>query len=729
MTFTVVEGRVTVGFRAEGATGSYIACDNFRLYLVDNSREAVLKELQARVDQATALAADKMQQDAATELQAAASAAQQLVGTPADEEIPTAAIRLRAAYEAAKESAQAYADLQAAIDEALAAYNEAGKGAAELDQAIQDAQAAAANLSATPEDLAGDLADLTRAALVYNVANSTDTAPTVVTDKRHAQGSTVAFGRSTIEGADHGDLLEHGFCWSTDPNPTIFDNRSTTYLDHNGYIYVMHPMKPSTVYYARAYAMTKGHAVGYGDVIKLITIPKGNVTWVYDNKEADQSTYTRLTTALATAMNYWNHLTSIRGLCLHVGFDANSASAACSYGGNMGVGPNSYYQRPGTLMHEMGHAIGEGQHGMWWSEILRDEESLWLGDQANGVVQFWENDPTARVHTDDMHKSPYGINGAWEDDGTDVLYIANGLMTQGFGVDGLTPTGGFATPGYVFEQEDDVKYYLKSESEDYGLYTSYLFEGANRLLRWKEATADVATANDSAAWYITFDPVSQHYMFRNAATGNYLTDNTSGTNGFRTIAKDVPGLTEKLHLLKGRVNVTAGRGTDSITTKGYWIAYPDSITDGQGNKTNAKGDPDCLSGRINHFTAANTIQQYNDATDQRWLILTADEAMTFEKGAKTNLLDELAEMIALIRDMAETPHNEDVDGAGLTLEASLDDIWNRAQQVRAHEIYSFIKEARTAGMEFLGNVTPKDADRPFDLNFLMKDPGIETRQG
>lgn len=177
VTFTVVEGRVTVGFRAEGATGSYIACDNFRLYLVDDSREAVLKELQARVDQATALAADKMQQDAATELQAAASAAQQLVGAPADEEIPAAAIRLRTAYEAAKESAQAYADLQAAIDEALAAYNEAGKGAAELDQAIQDAQTTAANLSATPEDLAGNLADITRATLVYNVANSTDTAP------------------------------------------------------------------------------------------------------------------------------------------------------------------------------------------------------------------------------------------------------------------------------------------------------------------------------------------------------------------------------------------------------------------------------------------------------------------------------------------------------------------------------------------------------------------------
>ena len=428
-------------------------------------------------------------------------------------------------------------------------------------------------------------------------------------------------------------------------------------------------------------------------------------------------------------MEYWNNLTSIRGLHLNVGFDPNNASAACSYGGNMGVGPNSANQRTGTIMHEMGHAVGQGQHGMWWSEILRDSKNIWQGDQANALVQFLENDPTRTADGDNAHFGPYGINGSWNDDGTTFLYTANSLINEAFGVDGLPPTGGFATPGYVFEQEDDVKYYLKSESEDYGLYTSYLYEGPNRLLRWKEATAEVATVNDSAAWYITFDPVSQHYMFRNAATGNYITYNTSGTNGFRTIEKDVPGLTEKLHLLKGRTNVTMGRGADSITTKGYWIAYPDSLTDGQGNKTNAKGDPDCLSGRINHFVAANTIQQYNDSKDQRWLILTAEQAMTFEKGAKTNLLDELAEMIALIRDMAETPHNEDVSGADLTLEASLDDIWNRAQQARSHELPSYVAEARAAGMEFLGNVTPKSADDPFDLNFLLNNPGIDNNKG
>lgn len=36
LTFTVIEGQATVGFKAENATGNWIACDNFRLYAVNN---------------------------------------------------------------------------------------------------------------------------------------------------------------------------------------------------------------------------------------------------------------------------------------------------------------------------------------------------------------------------------------------------------------------------------------------------------------------------------------------------------------------------------------------------------------------------------------------------------------------------------------------------------------------------------------------------------------------
>ena len=58
----------------------------------------------------------------------------------------------------------------------------------------------------------------------------------------------------------------------------------------------------------------------------------------------------------------------------------------------MNMGANVGYQRAGTIMHEMGHAIGEGQHGMWWNETLRNSQGIWQGDQGNAVVQFLEND-------------------------------------------------------------------------------------------------------------------------------------------------------------------------------------------------------------------------------------------------------------------------------------------------------------------------------------------------
>ena len=91
------------------------------------------------------------------------------------------------------------------------------------------------------------------------------------------------------------------------------------------------------------------------------------------------------------------------------------------------------------------------------------------------------------------------------------------------GEDGLPPTGGFATPAYVFEQEDDVKYYLKSESDDFGANTAYLTINANGQLAWKDMSGTDATANDSVAWYITFNPRTSYYQFKNVATGRFLT--------------------------------------------------------------------------------------------------------------------------------------------------------------------------------------------------------------
>lgn len=369
--FTVIEGQATIGFKTENATGNWVACDNFRLYALNNDLAEIQEELQRRIEKGHALVSEKMQKDVLKELNAALEAARQELNSTTDDNMAPVAIRLRQATEAAQTSIHAYQELQAAIDKSLEAYGDGTlNGAAEFHAVIQEAQALAENLDANAEDLATAVEKLGTAILAFRIANPTGDTPAVVTDTRYARGSTMAFGRSTITGVPETELVEHGFCWSTEPEPTILDNRTTEYIENNGHIYVLRNLTPSTIYYIRAYALTKGYAVGYGDAIKVITIPKGTITWSYNNG-GDAKSNARINAAVGSAVEYWNNLTSIQGLHLSVNFGSGTPTADCSYGGWMRVGPNASYQRTGTIMHEMGHAIGVGSHAIWLDGNMR----------------------------------------------------------------------------------------------------------------------------------------------------------------------------------------------------------------------------------------------------------------------------------------------------------------------------------------------------------------------
>jgi hypothetical protein len=201
---------------------------------------------------------------------------------------------------------------------------------------------------------------------------------------------------------------------------------------------------------------------------------------------------------------------------------------------------------------------------------------------------------------------PYGINGAQEDNGSLALYYANAMIAQALGEDGLQhKSTTFADPCYVFQQEDNVKYYLMNESKDRGLNTAYLKPESTGLLRWVTMTADEAVANDSVAWYITFTPANQYYQLRNAATGQYLTYSSS----IKTATKAKLTANENWHLMKGRVNVGGKRG--------YWIIHPEQ-----------NWQPSCLQANANGRTASATFNIANTAEAQRWLILTASEMDT-----------------------------------------------------------------------------------------------------
>lgn len=559
------------------------------------------------------------------ELQAAIDKAQQVYNnTEATVEVlDVATAEINEAVKTYKAVVAAYNNLQKSIEEATALLGDgSGIGAAELQEAVGKARQATEGADVTSDDIKNATQALKDAMFAYNVTNGSGVVPTVVTNDYVARGSTVALGRSTISGVSSSDLQEQGFCWSTTPEPTILDNRSTKSYSQSGRIYAMENLEPSTIYYVRAYALTKTYAVGYGDVKKVITLPKGKVKWTYDYG-ADAAANERIAAAVEDAVNYLNTYTSISGLTTQVHYGSGTPTADCSYGGWMRVGPNASYQRTGTILHELGHAIGVGTHSIWYdgNSPMRAGSGRgdWLGDRATAVLRFLDNSPTAVMTGDGTHMWPYGVNGAHEDNGQPILYICNTLIYQALGEDGLPPTGGFATPAYTFEQEDTIKYYIKNEHKNYGLNDSYLVENERGYLVWETMDATAATANDNAAWYITFNPENCYYQLRNAATGHYMSYSKTGVNGIRTVSKASAAANENFQLMRSRIDVTVDVGDKQEAFRGYWIIHPEHTL-----------NPTTFIASNNGTTSTAAFNLNNSAAIQRWLLLSAEEAHCFE---------------------------------------------------------------------------------------------------
>ena len=547
-------------------------------------------------------------------------------------------------------------------------------------------------------------------------------APEVVTDPRFARGATMAFGR--IRTATGEGITERGFCWGETPEPTIGDNTTTEYLTNNGNIYWLKDLKPATLYYMRAYAKNSYGKVGYGDAIKFYTLPKGQIK-LNMRDGGDQTTYNRIKNASETAINWWNNLTEIKDFSPSVGFVDGTPTADCSYGGWIRVGSNTSYQRTGTIMHEMLHGVGviPWADTEWSRFNLRSGTSnaagfttgsgQWLGDRVTEVLRFWDNSTTSVLNGDYQHLWPYGINGASEDNGSDVLYIGNSLVCQALGEDGLQHTSShFAEPYYAFDQEDDTKYYLKCEDEERGLFTSYLIPTGTGILKWRAMTAAEVQANDSAAWYITFTPSNQYYQLRNAATGQYLTYSGS----FKTAAHATPTAADNFHFMRGRVDVASAAEN---VKRGYWIIHP---TD---NWT-----PPCMQANANGAVGGPTFDISNAATKQRWLILTAGQATQMEEAAVMAMKNEVNALLANIKTLALVPHKELKAGTDDTYAAAIADIEKRAAEAtRMGEVVTLQDEAEQAAFTFLCNVCATDRENPFDLTYKVKNPGMDSTDG
>lgn len=712
LTFTQVSDELAIGFEAQGAQGNWLSCDNFRLEYIGDGADEIQAEFTALIAKAEALATQHMNSQALQALHTAIAAAHAALDGAAAETWGPAATALESATAVASASAEAFARLAAAISKANAEVSSSSAAAKDTYlRGIATAQAVYDNAATTDAQAEAAIVALDAAAFAFRIDNGTGAVPRVTTDPRFIKGSTWAFGRSTVSGTD---ILEEGFCWSTEPDPKVTDNRTTEHLSQAGKIYWLRDLKPGTMYYMRAYAITKNYAVGYGDVIKFATVPKGTIGHWYNNG-GDQETNDRINYAINTAIDYyWNNLTSIHGFGISVTYSPGTPTADCGYGGGMRVGANASYQQPGTIMHEALHGIGVGTHGIWWNGEMRSggDRGDWLGDRVTEALRFWDNNTTGVITGDNTHLWPYGCNGAHEDTHSDNLYCMMGIIAQALNEDGLPGSGeiGYALPYYSFNHDDGVKYYLKNEDPEYGLNSAYLVETATHALQWQVMSADEAAANDAAAWYLSFNPANQYYQLKNAKTGYYMTY----ASGIKTARHTTPTTADNFHLMRGRVEVSAAQGAP--THRGYYIIHPES-----------SANPPTLAANASGKTATAAWNIAKSATAQRWLILTAEEAAAFESGAVEVSRKELETLVAQIRQTAQTPHAEDVEGADNTLATTLDDILTQGNaSTSTAELSQLATQAMEAGMTFLGQVTVTDEAQPFDITFLLQNPDFDA---
>lgn len=539
--------------------------------------------------------------------------------------------------------------------------------------------------------------------------------PTVVTDTRYARGATMAFGRIQSANANGSTISTRGFCCATNPNPTYDDIRSTSTISNNGVIYCLKDLQPATLYYMRAYAKASNGSVGYGEVIKFYTLPKGAITYTYNNG-GDANANTRINNAAKQACQIFSDLTCIKKH-FGIGYSAGTPTADCAYKDDpwINMGANSSYQRTGTIMHEMQHGLGVIPYSTQWNgDIMRSGNGTgdWLGDRVSDFLDFWDNTTGSRLHGDTQHMWPYGINGANEDDNSLKTYYANAMIGQALGEDGLQHRySTFADPYYAFNQEDTIKYYLKNEDVNCGLYSAFLIPTSTGALRWRTMEKEQALQNDSAAWYITFTPNNQYYQLRNAATGQFLTYQ----NGFKTMTRTTMTADNDFHLMRGRIDVGSGENVQ----RGYWIIHP-------------TGDwsPNCLTANANGSTTSQTFDLKNTATKQRWLILTADEILSFENGIIAQLKADITNLLEPVIALYNVPHtctpanaDQDFTDAISSIQQSL------STATSSLELTPLTNEVWQAAQTFLNAATPTNTEKPFDLTFLIKNAGMNATDG
>ena len=260
----------------------------------------------------------------------------------------------------------------------------------------------------------------------------------VFTDTIFASGASTLFAAGKIVDTKSIPMREVGICLSKNTNPTVADTKiAAASSNEQNLFFRFNNLEPSTTYHIRTYATNTYGSTVYGADVTVSTIARGNVTYTLNQNayptDEEKAAYARIKSAFDDAMVYYNNYTSITKH-LTVNYNPGVPTADATIAGNIRVGSNAGYQRTGTALHEIAHAVGVGQHYIW-NQLIQG--GTYQGLHANRMLRFMTRNPSEAIKGDALHFWPYGINGANEDTGQEILYITNVLIMQGMKKDGL----------------------------------------------------------------------------------------------------------------------------------------------------------------------------------------------------------------------------------------------------------------------------------------------------
>ncbi len=318
----------------------------------------------------------------------------------------------------------------------------------------------------------------------------------ITTNSVQTGGNITSAGGSTV--------TDRGVCWSTSPNPTLANSKTTSGSGTGVFVVTVTNLTPNTTYYLRSYA-TNAVGTSYGNELTFNTLTNPIVPTV-TTSPVSGFTSTSITSG-GTVLSDGGANVTIRGICYGLNPNPTIADAYTTDGTGTGIFastatgliPNSVYYLRAYAMNSVGVAYGE--------EVTFNI-GIYVGNTYQGGIIFYVDNTMQHgliaAPVDQSAGAPWGCYGT--NIGTSTALGSGAANT-------LTILNACPEPGIAARICNDLVY---------NGYDDWYLPSQNEMnLLWSQWNANNSFGGFSNGYYWTSSNYSTSYAYYWSFTGQY----------------------------------------------------------------------------------------------------------------------------------------------------------------------------------------------------------------